>query len=130
MGSESINRVISTLTPIIPIILALAAPAAAQDESVQRELIRRQQQSDEFTQQLRQSQELLKVPPGDLDARTRLKSQQLEQRQRLENLDSEQLQRAGKDTPPPFRPQERERMKQERRPLVDAPPGSTGDVKK
>ena len=130
MGSESINRVISTLTPIIPIILALAAPAAAQDESVQRELIRRQQQSDEFTQQLRQSQELLKVPPGDLDARTRLKSQQLEQRQRLENLDSEQLQRAGKDTPPPFRPQEREQMKQERRPLVDGPPGSTRDVKK
>lgn len=113
----------STLTSIIPIVLALAAPAAAQDENVQRELIKRQQQSDEFTQRLRQSQELIKVPPGDLGARTRLESQQLEQRQQLENLDSEQLQRAGKDTPPQFRPQERERMNQERRPLVDAPPG-------
>ena len=116
MGSESLYRIISILTAII---VALAAPAAAQDDNVQRELIKRQQQSDEFTQQLRQSQELLKVPPGDLDARTRLESKQLEQRQRLENLDGEQLQRAGKDTPPPFRPQERERMKQERRPLVE-----------
>jgi hypothetical protein len=116
MGSESLYRVISSLTPII---LALAAPAAAQDDDVQRELIRRQQQSDEFTQQLRQSQELLKVPPGDLDARTRLESKQLEQRQQLENLDASQLQRAGKDTPPQFRPQERERMKVERRPLVE-----------
>ena len=89
---------------------------------MQRELIRRQQQSDEFAQQLRQSQEALRVPPGDLEARTRLESQQLDERQRLENLDAEQLQRAGKDTPPEFRPQQRERMKQERRPLVDAPP--------
>jgi TolA-binding protein len=118
----------STLTPIIaistltPIILALAAPVAAQDESVQRELIRRQQQSDEFSQQLRQSQELIKVPSGDLEARTRLESRQLDERQRLENLDASQLQRAGKDAPPEFRPQERERMTQERRPLVDAPP--------
>jgi len=123
MGSESLYRVISTLTPII---LALAAPAAAQDDNVQRELIRRQQQSDEFTQQLRQSQELLKVPPGDLEGRTRVDSQQLEQRHQLENLDASQLQRAGKDTPPQFRPQERERMKEERRPLVDAPPADAG----
>jgi len=104
------------------VVLAVALPVAAQDEATQRALIRRQQQSDEFTQQLRQSQELLKVPPGDLDARTRLESKQLEQRQRLENLDAGQLERAGKDTPPQFRPQERERMKEERRPLVDAPP--------
>lgn len=113
----------STLTPIVPIVLALAAPAAAQDATVQRELIRREQQSDAFTQQLRQSQELVKVPPGDLERRTRVESQQLEQRQRLDNLDAEQLQRAGKDNPPAFRPQERELMKEERRPLLDAPPG-------
>ncbi|HUJ85252.1 MAG TPA: hypothetical protein VLX30_00195 [Burkholderiales bacterium] len=113
----------STLSPVIPIVLALATPAAAQDDNVQRELIRRQQQSDEFTQQLRQSQELVKVPPGDLGARTRVESQQLEQRHQLENLDASQLQRAAKDVPPRFRPQEREQMKQERRPLVDAPPG-------
>jgi hypothetical protein len=110
---------------IVPILLALAAPVAAQDENVQRALIGRQQQSDEFSQQLRQSQELLKVPPGDAEARRDLESKQLEQRQRLENLDAEQLQRAGKDAPPQFRPQERARMKAERQPLVDAPPGQT-----
>jgi len=119
MGSESLYRAISTLTPII---LALASPVAAQDENVQRELIRRQQQSDEFSQQLRQSQEALRVAPGDLDARQEMESKHLEQRQRLENLGAEQLQRAGKDTPPQFRPQQRERMKEERRPLVEPPP--------
>ena len=70
-------------------VLAVALQAAAQDDATQRALIMRQQQSDEFTQQLRQSQELLKVPPGDLGARTRLESKQLEQRHRLENLDAD-----------------------------------------
>jgi hypothetical protein len=104
---------------IVVAVLAVAAQAAAQDESVQRELIRRQQQSDEFTQQLRQSQELLNVPPGDLGARTRLESKQLDERHRLRNIDAEQLERAGKDVAPQFRPQQREQMKQERRPLVE-----------
>ena len=35
--------------------LSLAMPVAAQEDNVHRELIRRQQQSDEFSQQLRQS---------------------------------------------------------------------------
>ena len=109
----------STLTPIIPIVLALAAPAAAQDENVQRQLIQRQQQSDEFVQQLRQSQEAAKLPPGDPDARRRMEMKHLEQRRRLENLDAEQLKRAGEGTPPQFRPQQREQMKEERHPLVD-----------
>jgi hypothetical protein len=122
MQSEPFLRGISTLAPIV---LALATPVAAQDESAQRALIMRQQQSDEFAQRLRQSQELLKVPPGDAEARRDLESKHLEQRQRLENLDAEQLQRAGKDAPPQFRPQERARMKAERQPLVDAPPGRT-----
>jgi hypothetical protein len=108
----------SALTPLIPIVLALAVPAAAQDENVQRELIRRQQQSDEFAQQLRQSQEAAKLPPGDQDARRKMEMKQLDQRHRLENLDAGQLQRAG-EAPPRFRPQQREQMKQERRPLVE-----------
>ena len=92
MNNRGQSRIISksTLTPIIPIILALAAPVAAQDESTQRALIMRQQQSDTFTQQLRQSQELIKVPPGDLEGRTRVESQQLERQQRLDNLDAQQ----------------------------------------
>lgn len=101
------------------VVAAIALQAAAQDENAQRALIQRQQQSDEFAQQLRQSQEAAKLPPGDLDARRRMEMKHLEQRQRLESLDAEQLQRAGEGTPPQFRPQQREQMKQERRPLVD-----------
>jgi len=112
---------ISTLTLIS---FALAAPAAAQDENVNRELIRRQQQSDEFSQQLRQSIERARVPPGDLKRQQEIETRQLDERHRLENLDQQQLERAGqKGTPPAFRPQERSRMEEERRPLV-APPAA------
>lgn len=104
--------------------LSLAASAAAEDQNVQRDLIRRQQQSDEFSQQLRQSVERAKVPPGDLKSQQKIETRQLEERQRLENLDQQQLQRAGQPgTPPAFRPQERSRMQQERQPLVEPPAG-------
>jgi hypothetical protein len=104
--------------------LSLAMPAAAQDENVHRELIRRQQQSDEFSQQLRQSVERARVPPGDAKSRQEVETRQLEQRQRLENLDQQQLERAGQTgTPPAFRPQERSRMQEERQPLL-APPAA------
>ena len=98
--------------------------AAAQDENVHRELIRRQQQSDEFTQQLHQSLERAHVPPGDREARRRLETRQLEERQQLENLDAEQLRRAG-DARPPFRPQQRDRMQEERRRLTAPPPADS-----
>ena len=104
--------------------LSLAAPASAQDQNVQRDLIQRQQQSDEFSQQLRQSVERAKVPPGDLKSQQKIETRQLEERQRLENLDQQQLQRAGQPgTPPEFRPQERSRMQQERQLLVEPPAG-------
>ncbi|HXZ52594.1 MAG TPA: hypothetical protein VEH51_11380 [Burkholderiales bacterium] len=107
-----------------PIFLALAASAFAQGSNVQQELIRRQQQSDEFSQQLRQSVERAKVPPGDLKGQQKLETRQLDERHQLENLDQQQLQRARQPgTPPPFRPQERSRMQQERQPLVEPPPG-------
>jgi len=120
MGSDSLFMKISTLTLIS---LALAAPAAAQDENVNRELIRRQQQSDEFSQQLRQSVERARVPPGDLKRQQEIETRQLDERHRLENLDQQQLERAGKGTPPALRPQERSRMEEERRPLVTPPAG-------
>ena len=113
---------IASLAPFI--VLALAASAFAQESNVQQDLIRRQQQSDEFSQQLRQSVERAKVPPGDTKAQQKLETRQLEERQRLENLDKQQLQRAGQPgTPPAFRPQERSRMQEERQPLVEPPAG-------
>ena len=70
MGSGSLSSGISALTPFVLLaVLALVAPAAAQDENAHRELIRRQQQSDEFSQQLRQSVERARMPPGDAKRR-------------------------------------------------------------
>lgn len=112
---------IASLAPSI----FLAASALAQEGNVQQDLIRRQQQSDHFSQQLRQSVERAKVPPGDAKAQQKLETRQLEERQRLENLDQQQLQRAGQPgTPPAFRPQERSRMQEERQPLVEPPAGN------
>jgi len=122
MRSEPLLRRLSSLAAIV---LALAGPAAAQDENVHRELLRRQQQSDEFSQQLRQSVERARVPPGDAKSRQEVETRQLEQRQRLENLDQQQLERAGREAPPAFRPQERSRMEEERRPLVAPPAGDS-----
>jgi hypothetical protein len=122
MGPRSLVARIASLAPF----LLLCLPARAEEQNVQRDLIQRQQQSDEFSQQLRQSIERAKVPPGDVKAQQKLETRQLEERQRLENLDQQQLQRAGQPgTPPAFRPQERSRMQQERQPLAE-PPASEG----
>ena len=58
---------------------------------MQRALIQRQQQSDEFALQLRQSQQRLQATPGDLNQQQSLESQQLGERQRLESLGAQQL---------------------------------------
>lgn len=57
---------------------------------MQRALMQRQQQSDEFALQLRQSQERLQATPGDLSQQQYLDSRQLGERQRLENLGTQQ----------------------------------------
>jgi hypothetical protein len=62
----------------------------AQERDVQRALIQRQQQSDEFALQLRQSQQRLQLAPGDLNQQQSLESQQLGERQRLENFGAQQ----------------------------------------
>ena len=100
------------------LLAALAAPALAQDQAVQRELIRRQQQSDAFSQQLLQSQQLLKVAPGDLGRRREIESRQLGERQRLEHATERQLLDVRPDTPQELRPYERLKAEDERRSLV------------
>ena len=102
------------------LLLLLAAPAVlAQHQEIQKQLIQRQQQSDAFNLQLRQSQEAIKVPPGDLKARQELESRQTAERQRLDNVSEKQLREVKPDTPPALRPQERQRADDERRPLTD-----------
>ena len=95
-----------------------ALPASAQEQAIQRELIMRQQQSDAFTLQLRQSQQLLQIPSGDLRRRVELEASQLQQRQELDDLSARQLREVGQDTPSELRPVERSRFEEQRRPLM------------
>lgn len=95
-------------------LLFLASPALAQDQAIQRELIQRQQQSDQFNLQLRQSIEASKVSPGDSLRRMEVETRQLGERQRLENVSERQLREVKPDTPQELRPQERTRAEQER----------------
>jgi hypothetical protein len=95
-------------------LLILASPALAQDQAIQRELIQRQQRSDQFNLQLRQSIEASKVPPADAARRMEVETRQLGERQRLENASERQLRDVKPDTPPEFRPQERTRAEQDR----------------
>jgi len=68
----------------------VSGEALAQERDVQRALMQRQQQSDEFALQLRQSQERLQATPGDLNQQQYVESRQLGERQRLENLGTQQ----------------------------------------
>ncbi len=100
------------------LLLACAAPVFTQDADIQRQLIQRQQQSDAFLLQLRQSQEAVKLPPGDLKARQALDSRQAGERQRLDAVSERQLREVKPDTPQELRPIERQRAADERAPLT------------
>jgi hypothetical protein len=104
---------------LVVVFAAIAAPTwAQQDQAFQRELMRRQQQSDAFVQQLHQSQQLLKVAPGDLERRRELESRQFSERQRLDNASDQQLRDVSSDLPQELRPYERFKADEERRLLI------------
>ena len=107
-----------TCRPLGVVLALFALPAQAQDQTVQRELMRRQQQSEAFTQQLHQSQQLLSVPPGDLARRREVESKQFGERQRFERTSEQQLRDVRSDLPQDLRPYERLRAEEERRPLI------------
>ena len=100
------------------LVTAVAVPAFAQDPAAQRELIIRQQQSDAFVQQLHQSQQLMKISPGDFERRRELESRQFGERQRLEQTNEQQLREIRPDLPQELRPYERQKAEEERRPLI------------
>jgi hypothetical protein len=83
------------------LLLAVSQPALAQEQDVQRALIRRDQQSAEFALRLKQSQETPPPAPGDL--------RQLNERQRLENLGEQQVLSVQKELPLDLRAYERAR---------------------
>jgi hypothetical protein len=106
--------------------LLAALPASAQDQAVQRALIQRQQQSDAFSLQLHQSQELLAVPASGKQA---AESRQFSERQRLDNLNAQQLRDVRPELSPELRPYERQAADGERRrfisPIVEVPAPSS-----
>lgn len=103
---------------VAALLFLVAAPLHAQDQDIQKQLIQRQQQSDAFTLQTRQSQERLQLPPGDLKRLQELDSRQTGERQRLDNLSEKQLRDVKADTSQELRPIERQRAADERAPLT------------
>src|SRR6185436_7724876 len=97
------------------LLCLIALPAFAQDADIQKQLIQRQQQSDAFTLQLRQSQEALKVPPA---ARSAMEARQLVERVRLDNVSDQQLREVRPETPSALRRIERSRADAERLPFI------------
>lgn len=102
------------MRPVL-LLAIFSATAFAQDAGIQRQLIQRQQQSDAFALQLRQSQEALKAAPA---ARSELQARQVSERQRFDNLSESQLRDVKPDTPEALRPYERQKADDERRALV------------
>ena len=107
-----------SLRLLVAALAVFGVPALAQDQAVQRELMRRQQQSEAFTQQLHQSQQLLTIPPADLVGRRELESKQFGERQRFEQTSEQQLRDVRSDMPQDLRPYERLKAEEERRPLI------------
>jgi hypothetical protein len=97
------------------LLATVALPAFAQNADIQKQLIQRQQQSDAFTLQLRQSQEAVKVSPA---IRPAVEARQLSERVRLENVSEKQLLEVRPETPATLRPIERSKADAERLPFL------------
>lgn len=111
-------RIDSNILTLPALVLLVAAPAFAQDAEIQKQLLQRQQQSDAFLLQLRQSQERLHVSPSDLKRMQELDTRQTGERQRLDNVSERQILEVKQDTPQELRPIERQRAADERAPLT------------
>ena len=96
------------------LLLLCAAPAIAQDAGVQKQLMQRQQATDAFNLQLRQSQEALRAAPADRHA---LDARQFSDRQRLDNVSEQQLRDVQPATPQQLRPYELQKADMERQPF-------------
>ena len=96
------------------LLLLCAGPVLAQDAGVQKQLMQRQQATDAFNLQLRQSQEALHAAPSDRQA---LDARQFSDRQRLDNLSEQQLRDVQPATPQQLRPYELQKADRERQPF-------------
>jgi len=103
---------------LIVFLAALAMPVFAQDQGIQREMMLRQQNTDAFQLQLRQSQDRLHIAPGDLRRQQEFDARQFSERQRLESVSDRQLGEMRADTPQELRPYQLQKAADERRPYV------------
>jgi hypothetical protein len=107
----------TVLAPALGLAVLLAAdPGYAQEDAqiaARRALVERDQQSEAFTLQLRQSQQRARLPPGGADSAA-LEELHLEQQRRQQTLHQDQLRRLSQpqDVPAAL---ERERFARERR---------------
>ncbi|HEY6966629.1 MAG TPA: hypothetical protein VI229_04100 [Burkholderiales bacterium] len=83
---------------------------------MQKALIERQQRTDAFNLQMKQSQDALQAAPAD---RQSLDARQFSDRQRLDNLNEQQLRDVKSDAQiqPELRPYERQKLDLERQPF-------------
>jgi len=103
---------------LIVFLAALVMPVFAQDQGIQREMMLRQQNTDAFQLQLRQSQDRLHIAPGDLRRQQEIDARQFSERQRLESVSDRQLGEMRADTPQELRPYQLQKAADERRPYV------------
>jgi hypothetical protein len=103
---------------ILLLVAVLPFCASGQDQAIQRSLIERGQQSDAFRLQLRQWQERLAVPPGEVQRQQALEARQRNERARFDEVSERQLTEVKPETPAQLRPYERQKAEEERRPLM------------
>lgn len=111
-GTRSLLALAANLT-LVAVSATAQLSAIAQEQEVQRALIQRDQQSEEFSLQLRQSQEKVQPAAGD--------NRHLNERQRLENLSGQQLLDVKPDPPPAPRAYERQKAADERTFMLPPP---------
>ena len=95
-------------------VLVCSSLAFAQDAGVQKQLMQRQQATDAFNLQLKQSQETLKASPAD---RQTIEARQFSERQRLDTLSEQQLRDVQPAMPQALRPYELQKADMERQPF-------------
>ena len=110
------------MRPAALLLAILPVCAFAQDQAVQRALIQRDQQTDAFQLQLRQWQERIAVPPGDVRRQQEIDARQIGDRQRLDEATDRQMRDVRPDGSTESRPYERQKAADERRPLLTPAP--------
>ena len=99
-ASRPVWQLLKSLAPLLPILAIGSAARADAEADIQRALIERQQRADELTLRIQQSQP---PSPGKLRQQQELDRLHLQNLQRLQNLNAQQLRQfdASQQASPP-----------------------------